>query len=78
MSNFSNILQGVFSNENFKNLLPSHSRNVNIMYQTREIINKLSWTSDFLPVINFFPRYYSFFYEKNEFIIKFLFYLNYY
>lgn len=54
MSNFGNMIQGIFSNDNFKNLLPSHSRNVNVMYQTKEIINKLSWTNDFLPVIIYF------------------------
>ncbi len=52
MSNIGSFLQGVFSNDNFKKLLPSYSRNVNVMYQTKDIISKLSWNNDFFPVRN--------------------------
>lgn len=51
MSNFSNIFNSFFSNENFKNLLPSYSRNINVIYQTKQILNKISWNNDFQTVI---------------------------
>ena len=36
----------LFSNENISNVLPSYSRILDIMYQTKEIVNKINWYCD--------------------------------
>jgi hypothetical protein len=51
MSNLSNFVNNIFSPDKFDLIIPSSTRNINAIYQTKEILIKLSWENDFLSVI---------------------------